>query len=478
MGMNQPGTFPANKLGGVTYAQSIGGSSPTSYLFYDQKSIYNGTAKFPKLGSKNVGQMTTVEIDGNSYPVSAAVEVQSTEGGNLLPRMTTAQRTATTGGPTGKGFIPVDGMQVFDTDLKAQMLYADDEWVQMATSSSGGVIGPASSTVSHIALWNNTSGTLLKDSPIFVDTTTGSMTGVGTILAANNSAASPTYSFSGAGNDSGMFFQNTFLRFSCNGFTQFVVLDSVDTANYLFLTGAASNGGTITGNNACILGVTGNGTDPSCDLGLVGMGANGDVAICPTNDGTSTKLKWWDNDGTNYVSFRAASNVASNIDFILPTVDAAGVMTSDGGGNLSLVPIDPTIYLKAVVTVSAVEFAAMYATPKLLIAGTAGKIIVIQEACLFFDYQGVPITGGGNCFPQYNNTINGGGTSAISAAITGGTITGLATDALIGRTGMSSLTLSSSSNGVGIYLSNQSLPFVPNGTTIKVTLIYTLIDFS
>ena len=88
-----------------------GSASPTGALFYDP-------------GTRGAtGTMTKVA----GVPVKAAVEIQSTEGGFLLPRMTSAQRIALT--PI------VDGMEVYDTTVLDIFTRKNSTWVQEAPLS-------------------------------------------------------------------------------------------------------------------------------------------------------------------------------------------------------------------------------------------------------------------------------------------------------------------------------------------------------
>lgn len=54
-------------------------------------------------------------------PVSAVVEVQAIDGGFVIPRMTTAEKTSI--------LVPCDGMMVYDTDLQAFSGRAANQWV-------------------------------------------------------------------------------------------------------------------------------------------------------------------------------------------------------------------------------------------------------------------------------------------------------------------------------------------------------------
>lgn len=86
---------------------------------------------------------TFTRVGGN--PVSACLELQSTNGGLLVSRMTTAQRLA---------LVVANGMVVYDTDLESFMFYENNAWAGIP-----GVVIPT--VVNDIAVFNDTQGTLI-----------------------------------------------------------------------------------------------------------------------------------------------------------------------------------------------------------------------------------------------------------------------------------------------------------------------------
>ncbi len=63
-----------------------------------------------------------VGIGTSSPDASAALDISSTDKGLLIPRMTTAQRTAIA--------TPANSLMVFDTDTNSQWIYVDAAWVE------------------------------------------------------------------------------------------------------------------------------------------------------------------------------------------------------------------------------------------------------------------------------------------------------------------------------------------------------------
>lgn len=124
-----------------------------------------------------IGDTTDIPIN-NSDPimtksgannVSAALEIQSTKGAFLPPRMTTAQRDAPT-------FIPSNGMLIYNTTTNNMNTYQDGAWGE---SGNGSVNGPAVSVVSNLPRWANTTGSLLDDSGVTLRFLNGSNIGLG-----------------------------------------------------------------------------------------------------------------------------------------------------------------------------------------------------------------------------------------------------------------------------------------------------------
>lgn len=72
--------------------------------------------------SLGTGINAQVGIGTTSPDASAALDVSSTDKGFLMPRMTTAQRTAIA--------TPANSLMVFDTDTNSQWIYVDAAWVE------------------------------------------------------------------------------------------------------------------------------------------------------------------------------------------------------------------------------------------------------------------------------------------------------------------------------------------------------------
>jgi hypothetical protein len=87
---------------------------------------------------------------------STALDIQSTSGAFVPPRMTTVQRLA---------LDPSNGMIVYDTTLDAFRLYEGGQWTPLG---AGDVVGPPSSLDNNIAIFSGTSGKILDDSGVSI----------------------------------------------------------------------------------------------------------------------------------------------------------------------------------------------------------------------------------------------------------------------------------------------------------------------
>lgn len=98
----------------------------TSFLIAD-------TVNTTGAGTDSISIMTRAvnATSGLTVPVSAALEIQSTQGALLFPRLTQAQLTATS-------FTPIAGMQAFNSTTGVFSSYSTLQTTAAAVSASGG----------------------------------------------------------------------------------------------------------------------------------------------------------------------------------------------------------------------------------------------------------------------------------------------------------------------------------------------------
>lgn len=104
-------------------------------------------------GHDSIPLMTTV----GGAPVSAALEIQSTDSALLHPRMTTVQMNAIA--------VPTNGMVVYNTTANSLYLYTAGAWSPIDTSG-GDVVGPGVSIAGDIAVFADTTGKVISDSGV------------------------------------------------------------------------------------------------------------------------------------------------------------------------------------------------------------------------------------------------------------------------------------------------------------------------
>ena len=74
-------------------------------------------------------QAVAINNDGCTAHPSAILDVKSTDKGVLIPRMTTAQRTAIA--------APASGLLVYDSDIKGFWFYSGTAWVSLGGGATG-----------------------------------------------------------------------------------------------------------------------------------------------------------------------------------------------------------------------------------------------------------------------------------------------------------------------------------------------------
>lgn len=124
-------------------------------------------------------QSLAINSDGSTANSTAILDVKSTNKGVLIPRMTTAQRTAIA--------TPATGLQVYDSDLNLLFYYNGSTWSSVATGSnywtaSGGNI--YNNTGTNVGIGSTTPGDKLE--------VNGNIrfSGAGTLLAAPSTSGS------------------------------------------------------------------------------------------------------------------------------------------------------------------------------------------------------------------------------------------------------------------------------------------------
>ncbi len=128
---------------------SLNDTSPTSFttgvIIADEIHAPNGSVDSIAIPTKI-----------NGMPVSAALEIQSTNGALLIPRMTTTQRDL---------LVADNGMIIYNLSLDVFNIYVDETWINIS-QGDGNVLGPDGAVDGNIATFNGTTGDIIKDSGV------------------------------------------------------------------------------------------------------------------------------------------------------------------------------------------------------------------------------------------------------------------------------------------------------------------------
>jgi hypothetical protein len=111
----------------------------------------------PTLSPNGGADSIPVLSRNNDSPVSAALEIQSTDSALLFPRMTTTQRDAIPN--------PVDGMMIYNTTEPNFDLRIGGAWTEIGVGGAD-VVGPGVSVTNDIAVFADTTGKVLADSGV------------------------------------------------------------------------------------------------------------------------------------------------------------------------------------------------------------------------------------------------------------------------------------------------------------------------
>lgn len=147
-------------LGIIQYTNEAGDQNQ-GFLYVDTNQVMQFQTNI--YGPSPLDEQTCTIITGSLPPVSgsssvsALLEIQSSTGGLLISRLTQDEVEALV--------QVVNGFIVYNTTAQQFEFYQNGAWVGLPSGGSiGTVVGPSASTVGDIAVFDNTTGTLIADS--------------------------------------------------------------------------------------------------------------------------------------------------------------------------------------------------------------------------------------------------------------------------------------------------------------------------
>lgn len=276
-------------------------TNPTGVLIAD---YISGATANPPYGNYNIAGPTLV----GGVRIAAALEIQSTTGGVVFPRMTTVQRLALT--PV------VNGTYVYDATANDTYAYENGAW---GVLGGGDVVGPGGATNDAIPVFNGVTGKLLQATSILINPIGSIISGIVQAASGSGTAAAPTYSFSGD-NNSGVYSTGAdTVGISAGGKLAFEAIGSTTGVNNIAVSVANTGLAPI---------ILANGTDTNIDLDYVPKGTGSHVF------------------GTNL-----AANIAFKIVGITNVVnhlETFGSVSANGNVNLSAVGTDTDLNIQLI----------------------------------------------------------------------------------------------------------------------------------
>lgn len=130
----------------------VGSVTPTPVLISDDYQAQLGTVNQPQTGSVDSVSISFSINPTNQQPIDAALEIQSTTGALVVPRMTEDQRD---------DINAYNGSLIFNTNTDEFNFSSLGDWYNV-----GNITGPDVSIVGDIAIFDNTTGNLLADSGV------------------------------------------------------------------------------------------------------------------------------------------------------------------------------------------------------------------------------------------------------------------------------------------------------------------------
>jgi hypothetical protein len=460
--------------------------SVTAALIGDSVQSPPLSAGLPAYGSDGMPTLTNTvnPTTGLIVPVPVALELQSTLGSFLIPRMTLAQRNAmdAAGTSVDGSVVCLIGNVANPAQTGTWTFKQGGAWVQFNQIAPGGnLVGPGAPVVQNsIAFWQNTTNTLtgilqaeLLGAAITYNTATHSVDiPQGFQILAAGTTALPVYSFAG-NNTTGI---SSLGPNSIDFGIQAAEILSVQNQ------GAANCALAISAGNLEIqLEAFSDNAADNINIFMTPKGTGQFVVGPTTGTGATSGILTLASLSDETVQLTTIEALAVSYTLTLPTaVPADGqIVAVDAAGQLSFVaaPITATVFTTTG-TITAAAFSNLATAPvQLLAAGGPTTAINVESLTLEFIVAGgsVAYTDGGPVIGQYGNAINAGGPECTGTIATA-TITNINAGTgstfiqVVGFVGNPSITAVSIANQ-GIFLTAPT-DFATGNIAVQFTIQY------
>jgi hypothetical protein len=373
-------------------------------------------------------------------PVAAALEVQSTKGAILAPRMTTSQVTNL----DSSSSVTVDGMMLFDSTIGGFKFKQAGSFI---TNSSLPTVTVDDSVVRWYADGSlNSSNTVIDDSK--------NITGAQSISLGTSNLSSGQVLLKSSSNT----FTTTLKAGDTVSDVSFILdaAGAVDTvANYPFTINSFNGPGCISPSTTISLGT-------SSSLGSIVLGNGSNAHTLTIRSGTTT---------SSFVVYLPTADAVANSDLSASYRVPMQVNTSNElGFSQTLFSSGTTGALAALTVVQ------LYTTPlELVPAPGAGFAIIVKKMCVHFVSTTVAYTAGGALYAQYGSTghsANAATASISQAFMQANTLSSISVDGI--QTTLAKTVIENQP----ITLTNAGANFGTGNGTIRVSILYSIIPVS
>jgi hypothetical protein len=316
----------------------------------------------------------------NGVPVAAALEVQSTQGAILFPRMTTTERDALDSSTTAT----TDGMAIYNNTTDQFEFLQNSSWTSFTASPA---TVPGTTTNNAIVRWSGTTGAALANSGVLIDNS-DNITGAETITLGTSNVSNGSVIFYNADSTATLTLRGN------SGSDKTWILPTTDAAVGTPL--VTDGAGQLSFSNTINLGT-------GSDVGIINFynGVNEETLTLQSGVVTASY--------TLTLPIATFQPVNTGIaEFVPFSTNAAGALSFSQTG---------VCYASGDIT--SAEVIGMRGAPKVLLSAPgSGQVIIIHNFALELVAGATPFSSGGNVYLIYGGTDGNIATSTTAILAT------------------------------------------------------------